>query len=143
MYSTNAKGKSYSNKSIKAGKKTDEVKIGCLVIEHVPTGKFIASASKSVSADVGVVLQNLPPKMQALCKHEDDLRVYEYSTKTVREAEKVLREIKDSVEPKYLFLGDNSLEKKPCPVKVKSKPAPCAVPPTTKSSRTKSVSPKT
>lgn len=109
MYETKAKGSSYS---AKVGKKTDEVKSGCFVIEHVPTGRIIAGASSKVSADVETHLQKLEREkhpnalMNSLCQRERDLRVHEYPTKTVKEAKAVLKEIKDSVEPKYLFLGE-------------------------------------
>lgn len=121
MYETKARAISYSPR---VGKKTEEVKVGCLVIEHVPTGKFIAIASKSVSDDATKLLMDSGRQMNALRKFDDDLRVLEYPTKTVKQAQAVLKEIQDSVEPKYLFLGDNSKEKKRCRAKAKSKPKP-------------------
>lgn len=109
MYETKAKGTSYS---LRVGKKTTEVKAGCFVIEHVPTGKFIAGASKNVSADVELALNNLGPSMQALRQREDDLRVHEYSAKTVKQAQGILNEIQGSVEPKYLLLDDTQKKRR-------------------------------
>lgn len=109
MYETKAKGTSYS---LRVGKKTPDVKAGCLVIEHVPTGKFIARASKDVGADVKLVLADPGPEMRALCQREDDLRIHEYPTRTEKQAQGVLREITETVEPKYLLLGQEKKRKR-------------------------------
>lgn len=125
-YETKVKGSSYSANS---GKKTEEVKAGCFVIEHVGTGKFIAAASAQASVDVHNALQALycerhpNQPMQGVCIKDGELRVYEYPTKNVKQAEAVLKEIQSSVEPKYLFLGGNS-EVKKCRAKAKSKKGP-------------------
>lgn len=122
-YETKVKGSSYSASS---GKKTDEVKTGCFVIEHIGTGKFIAAASATASVDASKAIQALhadqhPNKpMQGVCHKDGEVRVYEYPTKTVKQAEAVLKEIQNSVEPKYLFLGGNS-EVKKCRAKARNK----------------------
>jgi hypothetical protein len=145
MFEVKAEGSSYSSTSTRSVK---EVEKGCYVLEHVSTGKVIVGVSEHVTVEVNRNLDSLYGEthnnkhLNEVCKRDPELRVHVYPTKTVRQAEKLAKEIKDSVEPKYLFLGDKPERKKPCPAKVKSKPAPCAEQPTTKSSRTESTSPK-
>ena len=109
MFKTNAAGSSYSTK---VGKRTDPVKTGCFVIEHEPTGRFIAGTSRNVSADVEVHLQHLYLErhknriMNECCRRELQIRVHEFPTKTVADAREVLKEIKDSATPGYLYLGE-------------------------------------
>lgn len=146
MFETKAEGSSYSSTSTRAVKETKQ---GCFVLEHVSTGKVIVGVSDQVTVEVNQNLDSLYGEvhknkhMNEVCKRDPEVRVHVYPTKTAAQAEKIAKEIKGSVEPAYLFLGDNLTRKKSCPAKAKSKPAPCEPQLTTKSSRTKSASPKT
>ncbi len=91
------------------GKRLFEVGVGCYVMEHISTGNLYVGHSKTVSKDVDVLIKKLssdnhPNKsFNALAKHDKDVKLYEYPTKGVVAAKRMVVEITESVRPIYLL----------------------------------------
>lgn len=93
------------------GKRNDDVQIGCYVVEHIPTGKFIVGSSKTVSQEVDGLIEALwggthqSKAFNKLCSLDPDLKLYEYPTKTLKHAKDIEKAIRRTVLPVYLLLN--------------------------------------
>lgn len=111
MYEVDAKCASWSHTLAGRGKRKAMVRVGCYVVEHMSTGKFIVACSKNVAEEVDITIQKLlegTTKNRAfnrLCQTCPDLTLYEYDTKTLTEARKIEAVIRKTVMPKYLLLN--------------------------------------
>lgn len=87
-------------------------------MEHVSTGKIVVGVSEQVTVEVATNLDNLYGEthqnkhLNEVCKRDPEVRVHVYPTKTVQQAEKLAKEIENSVEPKYLLLSAKPERKK-------------------------------
>lgn len=90
------------------------VKVGYYVIEHVATGKIMVGVSKQVSETVDFMtnhLFNQSHPSRAFCKLVDtdcELQITECPQLNIKDAERFLKRLKQSIEPTYLFLWENS-----------------------------------
>lgn len=110
MYYTDAKPTTWSRTSHGRGKRTVRVGVGCFLIEHISTGKFLSGVSKTVSQTVDSLIETIDQgtikskAMLGLCKLDSDLRLIEFSTKNLKIAEATLEQIKRTTEPDYCIL---------------------------------------
>lgn len=111
MYEVDAKCASWSYTTHQRGKRRVVVRVGCYVVEHLATGKFIVACSKNVAEEVDITIQRLmegSTKNRAfnrLCHTCPDLVLHEYATRTLTEARKLEAVIRRTVTPKYLLLN--------------------------------------
>lgn len=111
MYEVDAKCASWSHTLAGRGKRKVTVRVGCYVVEHIDSGKFIVACAKNVTEEVDMTIQRLmegTTKNRAfnrLCQSSPELTIYEYPTKTFTEARKLEAVIRKTVEPKYLLLN--------------------------------------
>jgi hypothetical protein len=111
MFNTEAKVATWTFSPGGRGKRSEPVSVGCYVIEHVATGKLITGVSESVSNDVDLTLLAISDqslrnkKFVKLCVLDPDVRLYEYPTKTLRQAKQIEKEIRSSTTPHYLLLN--------------------------------------
>lgn len=88
-----------------------DTKLGVYVIEHIATGKILVGQSKTVSQDVDMQIQQLmagrhPNRLMNIQVSMDfDLKLHEYTALSATNAKDMVRQIKASVEPKYLLLN--------------------------------------
>lgn len=111
MYLTEARGASWSHTTWGRGKRAEEVGLGCYVVEHIATGKFIVGVSNQVSKDVDKLIQLIDSgkysnkAMLELCARDPDLRLLEYPCMNLKQARQVEKAIRSTVVPKYLLLN--------------------------------------
>lgn len=104
-------GASWSITSHGRGHRVNEVKKGTYLIEHVATGRCIVGSSANVSKEVdGIVKQikalKYPKKLfNSLFKLDQDIRIFEYPTKTLKLAKETEKHIRQTIYPKYLLLN--------------------------------------
>lgn len=102
---------SWSSTSFGRGKRSVVVVSGVYILEHIPTGRFIISTSKSVSNDVNNDLQKLrmfnhPVNfLNSLCKLDGDIKIYEIPFKKASEQKAFIAKVKSFIYPKYLILN--------------------------------------
>lgn len=111
MYEVDAKCASWSHTIHGRGKRKVVVRVGCYVVEHVSTGKFIVASSKNVTEEVDTTIQRLLEgttknrQFNRLCQTCPELTLYEYPARSLTEARKLEAQIRKSVMPKYLLLN--------------------------------------
>lgn len=109
MY-TDAKGYSWTRTETGRGKRSVLTTVGCYTVEHIATGKFLSGVSATVSLEVDACIAALDvgahksKAMKGLCKRDSDLRLTEYPCKNMREANRVLAQIRTTTEHSYLVL---------------------------------------
>ena len=92
-------------------KRSEEVRTGLYVLEHVATGRLWLGCSAKVSVEVDGLMDALgrgefPNKLlQSLCKSDLDLQVYEYPTSSMKAAQFLAGRIRPTVYPAYLLLN--------------------------------------
>jgi len=92
-------------------KRSEEVTVGCYMLEHDATGRFYVGESNSVSRDVDKQLALLligkhPCKLlNGLCERDSAVRVYEYPTKSKRACKAIINDLKQSAANDYLCLN--------------------------------------
>ncbi len=110
MFHTDARGSTWSHTIHGRGKRLDEVKTGCYLVEHIATGKLITGTSDQVSRDVDRIIQAVHagtypcPALLKLCAHDPDLKLYEYPTGSLKEAKAIERQVRATLDPAYLLL---------------------------------------
>lgn len=101
----------WSHTSYGRGKRVEEVKVGCFVVEHIATGKFLVETSKTVSKDVDKVIELikkgelLNKAFLKLCQLDPDVKLYEYAAADLKAAKRIEADIRKTAYPKYLLLN--------------------------------------
>ncbi len=111
MFETTAEGFTWLRSPSGRSKRTTTVRTGCFVLEHEATGKIITFTSEEVSLDVDLTLLAISDENHRckafvkLCKDDSVIRVYEYPTRTIKQAKLIEKEIRQSTTPNYLLLN--------------------------------------
>jgi hypothetical protein len=111
MFQVEAKAATWSHTTWGRGKRVVDVGVGCFMIEHIATGKYVIGVSQQVSRDVDTLIKSIlegryaNKTMVKLCTMDPDLRLLEFATANLRDARKLEKEIRATTEPQYLILN--------------------------------------
>ncbi len=93
------------------GKRRHEVRVGCYVLQHAATGRFIAGFDSKVSTAVDKELEKLKAGkhksklFSKLYSLDDEINVYEAPTKKLEQAKAVIQKLRKTATPTYLSVG--------------------------------------
>lgn len=94
-----------------------DTKVGCYVLEHVPTGQLYTGFTNDLTATTKRLVNELEAgkfshsKFQGTAHVECDILVYEYPTRTIAAAKRLEYELRESITPKYLLTNPVELIK--------------------------------
>lgn len=93
------------------GHRLEETKVGCFLIDHIATGRSIVMTDSNVSKKVDQMIDKIKTGksefklFNTLCKDDSDLKIYEFPTRTLKDAKQIEGQIRATIQPRYLLLN--------------------------------------
>tara|TARA_Y100000592_G_scaffold89330_1_gene146435 strand:+ start:34 stop:375 length:342 start_codon:yes stop_codon:yes gene_type:complete len=111
MFDVNVPFHHWSHTPAGRSKRSETVKDGVLVIEHVATGKLLTSNTGNVSGTVDAFLEDIrngvcpDRRFMRLFQSDSELKFYEIPCRTAKKQKLLLKEIESSITPSYLHVA--------------------------------------